>query len=71
MVIVNDRTGNLTSGNYEGTLRAEYTGPSGRKGRVTQFNRQGQSVFSLVGAFLKLWGHTKHSPKLMTKAPTS
>jgi hypothetical protein len=24
-------------------------------------------VWSLVGGFLKLWGHTAHSPKEMTK----
>lgn len=54
-------------GNYKGTLYAEYTGPGGRKARVMQFHRRRQSVFSLVGAFLKQWGHTKHSPKLMKK----
>ena len=38
------------------------------EGRVIEFNRQKQSVWSLVGAFLKLWGHTKHSPAKMTTA---
>lgn len=65
--IANDGTGNQILGNYRGTLEAEYTGPSGRTGRVNGFNRRQQSVWSLVGAFLKLWGHTKHSPKLMQK----
>lgn len=32
---------------------------------VREFRREHQSVWSLVGAFLKLWGHTKHSPKLL------
>jgi hypothetical protein len=50
-------------GNYRGTLHAEYTRTDGRQGRVLNFNRRGQSVWSLVGAFLKLWGHTRHSPK--------
>lgn len=64
MEIANDGTGD-TCGlcHYDGILHAEYTPASGRKGRVTNFNRQTQSVWSLIGAFLKLWGHTKHSPK--------
>lgn len=68
MEIANDRTGDQETGNYTGTLHAEYTPPSGRRGSVTNFNRQRQSVWSLVGAFLKLWGHTSHSPKHMSKA---
>lgn len=67
MEIANDRTGTRTLGNYKGTLHAEYTPPEGRKGKVTGFHRQNQSVWSLVGAFLKLFGHTKHSPKNMEK----
>lgn len=72
MEIANDGTGSQGIGNYTGTLHAEYTGGNGcwadgRKGKVIQFKRQGQSVWSLVGAFLKLWGHTKHSPKLMNQ----
>jgi len=67
MEIANDATGTVDAGNYTGTLHAEYTKPDGRKGRVTNFNRRKQSVWSLVGAFLKLWGHTAHSPKDMTK----
>lgn len=67
MTIANDATGTLELGNYVGTLNAEYTGPDGRKGRVTNFNRRRQSAWSLVGAFLKLWGHTAHSPREMTK----
>ena len=43
---------------------------TGRKGRVTKFNRRKQSVWSLVGAFLKLWGHTSHSPKEMSTRVT-
>lgn len=65
MEIANDGTGNAVIGNYRGELHAEYTRVSPRRGRVMNFNRRGQSVWSLVGAFLKLWGHTKHSPKLM------
>lgn len=59
MVIANDGTGSNTIGNYEGRLIAEYTDAKGRFGKVTGFNRQKQSVWSLVGAFLKQWGHTK------------
>lgn len=65
--IANDGTGDALTGNYEATLYAEYTGKAGRKGKVTGFKRQNQSVMSLVGAFLKLFGHTRHSPKLMQK----
>ena len=67
MEIANDGTGTVESGNYVGTLHAEYTRPDGRKGRLTNFNRRKQSVWSLVGGFLKLWGHTAHSPREMTK----
>jgi len=63
--IANDGTGNPTIGHYNGKLVAEYTGPGGRVGTVQGFNRKRQSVWSLVGAFLKLFGHTKHSPKMM------
>lgn len=69
MEIVNDGTGTRRDGNYAGRLHAEYTDATGRRGYVRSFRRQGQSVWSLVGAFLKLWGHTKHSPKLMSKQP--
>ena len=67
MEIANDGTGDYEVGNYTGTLHAEYTGAEGRKGKVVQFQRRHQSVWSLIGAFLKLWGHTRHSPKLMSK----
>lgn len=67
MEIENDGTGNQYTGNYLGTLHAEYTGSSPRKGRVANFNRKTQSVWSLIGAFLKLFGHTKHSPSHMQK----
>jgi hypothetical protein len=65
--ICNDATGTDRVGNYHGTLHAEYTRKDGRKGSVTQFNRRSQSVWSLVGAFLKMWGHTGHSPKHLHK----
>ena len=68
MEIANDGTGNEHAGNYGGTLHAEYTGSAGRPGRVEKFFRRRQSVWSLVGAFLKLWGHTKHSPNHMLGA---
>lgn len=67
MTIANEGTGTLEDGNYRGNLVAEYTGPNGRPGYVKGFHRRTQSVWSLVGAFLKLWGHTSHSPKLMSK----
>ena len=63
--ICNDGTGTEDTGCYDAILQCEYT--RGRKGRVMGFNRRQQSVMSLVGAFLKLWGHTSHSPKQMTK----
>lgn len=65
MEIANDGTGSDATGNYHGVMVAEYT--SGRKGSVTNFDRKRQSVWSLVGAFLKLFGHTKHSPQFMTE----
>jgi hypothetical protein len=68
MFITNSGSGNEVVGNYHGSLFAEYTSPTGRPGHVLQFHRKSQSVWSLVGAFLKLWGHTKHSPKLMSKS---
>lgn len=63
--IANDGTGTENVGSYSGVLRAEYTPSVGRRGYVWDFNRQRQSVWSLIGAFLKLWGHTKHSPSAM------
>jgi len=65
--IANDGTGDLATGHYTGELHAEYTGPNGRRGRVENFNRRGQSVWSLIGAFLKMFGHTRHSPKHLHK----
>ena len=62
MEIANDATGGEYVGNYDATLTAEY---GKRKGRIRGFHRQTQSAWSLVGAFLKLFGHTKHSPALM------
>ncbi|MCD0459155.1 hypothetical protein [Roseiconus lacunae] len=65
--IANDGSGDARNGNYTGELTAEYTGNAPRTGRVTGFKRREQSAWSLVGAFLKLFGHTKHSPRLMEK----
>lgn len=65
--IANDATGTVETGHYSGVLHAEYTPPQGRRGRVRNFNRRRQSVWSLVGAFLKMWGHTSHSPKDLLK----
>lgn len=67
MDIANDGTGTSDTGNYVATLHAEYTGKDGRKGRITNFNRRKQSAWSLVGAVLKLFGHTAHPPKDMSK----
>ena len=67
MDIINTGKGTEETGIYKGLLFAGYTGPKGRLGVVREFHRQSNSVWSLVGAFLKLWGHTKHSPKLMDK----
>jgi len=68
MDIANDCTGDVETGNYTGTLHAEYTTGAGRKGSMMNFARRRQSVWSLVGAFLKLWGHTKHPPTQMRKS---
>lgn len=65
MTITNDGTGNQQIGNYIAVLHAEYTPPAGRKCRIEGFNRQMQSVASLIGAALKFFGHTRHSPKLI------
>jgi hypothetical protein len=65
MEICNDGTGDERFGNYNGKLMAEY---GGRNGRVENFNRTRQSVWSLVGAFLKLWGHTRHPASQTTEA---
>lgn len=59
MTIANDGSGTVETGNYTGTLHAEYTPPAGRPGAVRGFARQRQSVWTLVGAFLKQWGHTR------------
>ena len=67
MLISNDGTGSEGEGNYECVLHGEYTGEHGRTGRVREFSRQKNSCWSLVGAFLKLFGHTKHSPSKMEK----
>jgi hypothetical protein len=56
--IANDGTGTKDLGSYRGTLHAEYTGPGGRAGRVEGHARSRKSVWTLVGAFLKQWGHT-------------
>jgi hypothetical protein len=56
--ISNDGTGDKEIGNYNGILVAEYT--TGRPGRVTGFRRQRQSVWTLVGSFLKRWNHVKY-----------
>ena len=63
MEIANDGSGYATVGNYNATLHAEYTPEAGRKTRVLGFNRQRQSVWSLIGAALKAMGHTKHVSK--------
>lgn len=69
MEICNDASGNHVVGNYQGVLHAEYTGSSGRKGEVKNFRRQSQSVWTLVGTFLKKWGHTRAAVEEET-APT-
>lgn len=58
--IANDGTGTEDLGNYTAELHAEYTpakGP-GRTATLRGFNRKKQSVWSLVGGFLKCWRHT-------------
>ena len=56
--IANDATSTDPSiGNYTGVLHAEYTSPAGRTGKVLNFRRQKQNVWTLVGKFLKQWNH--------------
>ena len=62
MLIANDGSGSKGIGNYECVIKTEY---GVRKGKLSEFNRRTQSVWTLVGSFLKLFGHTKHSPSLM------
>lgn len=57
--IWNDKTGSENVGNYKGVLRAEYTGKDGREGAVRGFRRKRQSVFTLIGQFLRQWGHVR------------
>ena len=69
MIITNDGTGTATKGNYIAGLVGEYTKGKARCARLVDFNRKNNSVWSLVGAFLKHFGHTKHSPLLIEKMP--
>ena len=68
LTIVNDGSGDDYVGHYAGVLEAEYT--TGRSGRVREFQRGTHSVWSLIGAFLTAFGHTKHSPKNIEAAKT-
>lgn len=70
MEICNDGTGTHGLGHYTGKLHAEYTGKAGRPGEVRDFHRSQQSVWTLIGAFLKLWGHTRHKVGPMPKVET-
>lgn len=54
-------------GEYRAELHAEYTHDEPRKGTLVGFKRKNQSVWSLIGGFLKLFGHTRHPPSLMKK----
>jgi len=66
--IANDGTGGIETGNYTGTLFAEYC-RSGRHAEIKNFRRNKQSVFTLIGAFLKKWGHTSHKEGLAHPVP--
>jgi hypothetical protein len=67
LTIRNTGTGTEEVGNYKAVLNAEYMKGDGRSGQVFSFHRKNRSVWSLVGAFLKLFGHTTHPPRLMRK----
>lgn len=69
MEIVNDGTGDRELGNYVATIRETGRDPQVRHGRLRKFPRQVEPVWSLIGGFLKLWGHTKHPGKLLKKSP--
>lgn len=73
LLIANDGAGTAVVGDYVGTLYAEYTEEldQARHGRVTGFRRQSCSAWSLVGAFLKLFGHTGHPPKKLQQIKQS
>ena len=66
--IANDGSGDRDIGNYTAVLHAEYTDEDGRVGYVRNFKRRKQSVWSLIGGCLKLWGHTRHSPRDLHKS---
>lgn len=53
--ICNDGTGTNDVGNYTAKLFAEYC--DGRTGHVKGFRRRKQSVWTLIGRFLKQWNH--------------
>ena len=62
MLIANDGTGTPEVGNYVATMHSEYTGKKPRVARLRNFKRRKQSCWSLVGGFLKHFGHTPRSP---------
>jgi hypothetical protein len=59
LLIANEGTGSEDIGNYEGSLLAEYTVHGPRTAWVTGFARKKQSVWTLVGMFLKKFGHVQ------------
>jgi len=69
MELANDGTGDDALGNYRVKLDAEYTGDTPRTGLVLSYARQSASVWTLVGAALKMFGHTKHPERLLEKEP--
>jgi hypothetical protein len=64
MDIWNDGTGTIKTGNYIGVIRKDDP-PIERRGCVMNYSRLNQPVWSLVGAFLKLFAHTEHPASLM------
>src|SRR5262249_48090233 len=61
----NDGTGGLTTGNYNVEMETDYPGRPTRYGRVEGYGRESQSSWTLVGAALKMFGHTRHPPALL------
>jgi hypothetical protein len=63
LLIHNDGRGTERVGHYEGEFHSEYTFGTPRRATVRNFDRLKHSSWSLIGAFLKAFGHTRHSPK--------
>jgi len=67
--IINDGSGTIETGNYTGILRTDDPSDE-RHGRVEEYPRLSKPVWSLVGAFLELFGFTGYPTELMSEDPS-